>query len=120
MYSFKGSHYLASFIGCNEINLTRVDILKETMKKAIIQCGATILQESVHVFDNQACTMVFLLSESHCSIHTYVEHQSVFIDLFTCGESCNYSIFENLMKDYLQPSHIVKNIVSRSNVHEFK
>lgn len=120
MYAFKGSHYLSSFTGCHEGNLKQVETLKETVKQAIIQCGATILQESIHVFDNQACTMVFLLSESHCSIHTYVEHQSVFMDLFTCGDTCDYSIFEELMKAYLQPNHIVKNIVSRSDVHQFK
>jgi S-adenosylmethionine decarboxylase proenzyme len=119
MYSFKGNHYLSSFLGCNESRLKDVQVLQEKLRLAITQCGATILQESVHVFSNDASTMVFLLSESHCSIHAYVEHGAVFMDLFTCGDSCDYVVFENYMKDYLQPKQIVKDVVERGEKHTF-
>lgn len=119
MYAFKGNHYLSSFLGCNESKLKDVPTLKETLRRAITLCGATILQESVHVFSNDASTMVFLLSESHCSIHTYVEHGAVFMDLFTCGDSCDSVVFERIMKEYLEPNRIVKDIVERGEKHSF-
>jgi S-adenosylmethionine decarboxylase len=38
-----------------------------------------------------------LLKESHCSIHTYAEEGTIFVDFFTCGDSCDIKKFENLI-----------------------
>jgi S-adenosylmethionine/arginine decarboxylase-like enzyme len=34
-------------------------------------------------------TAVYLLAESHVSIHTYPDSGSMFLDAFTCGDSCS-------------------------------
>jgi len=99
--------------------LTNVNQLRETFKKGIQQSGATLLQECSHSFSEEACTMVFLLSESHCSLHTYPEHGAVFIDLFTCGSSCDYKNFETVVKEYLQPTQVVSSVVDRGEKHVF-
>jgi len=117
MYPFKGNHYLSSFLECDPVALCNVDSLREALVRGIKASGATLLNQCEHLFDGQACTMVFLLSESHCSIHTYPEHGAIFIDLFTCGDTCNYIQFEEIMKQYLQPVRVVSNVVMRGQDH---
>lgn len=119
MHPFEGSHYLSSFINCDSIPLNDCSSLIEVLKKGIEKSGATLLNECTHTFDNQSFTTVFLLSESHCSIHTYPEHGSVFIDLFTCGNHCHYQAFEDTVKEYLKPKEVVYSVIKRGKIHEF-
>lgn len=72
---FKGQHYIANFKDC-ECNLLDVNSLDEKITNAIIQAGAIILKKISHAFENGGYTSVYLLSESHCSLHTYPEHKS--------------------------------------------
>jgi S-adenosylmethionine/arginine decarboxylase-like enzyme len=51
-------------------------------------------------------TGLALLCESHASIHTYPEHNACFVDLFTCGENCDWEKFESVMVSFLEPLKI--------------
>jgi len=44
----------------------------------------TILEKTHHEFQPQGFTALYLLSESHISIHTFPEHQYAAIDIYTC------------------------------------
>jgi hypothetical protein len=56
--------------------LTDTDALQRTLTVLIQQAGMTYLGHSCHVFaGTHGVTCVFLLSESHLSIHTWPEHQ---------------------------------------------
>lgn len=46
----------------------------------------TILNKSQHEFEPQGFTAVYLLSESHISIHTYPENNYAAIDIYTCRQ----------------------------------
>lgn len=113
-YHFAGSHYLASFYDCDHEALTDLDQLRKTMKKAIELSGATILSSTDYVFLPDGLTMVWLLSESHASIHTYPEHNACFVDLFTCGENCSYEKFEKHILEYLSPKNVQNRIILRN------
>jgi len=112
-YEFKGTHYFASLKSCNSDILFDNLTLTSLFKNAIIKSGATILNYTEHIFDNNAITFVFLLSESHCSVHTYPEYKSLFIDLFTCGEKINNEIFNNIIVEALEPTIISKQVLIR-------
>lgn len=118
-HQFFGKHYLASFLGCNSEAINNIKLLKFNMEKAIIKSGATILSSTEKIFENNGYTILFLLSESHCSIHTYPENNSLFTDLFTCGELCDYKEYEKIMIDYLNPKRITTNVVIRNELHYF-
>ena len=120
MYPFQGTHYLSSFIGCSADLLTCHTDFNNVVREGIRASGATLLNECGYVFENQSFTTVFLLSESHCSIHTYPEHGSVFIDLFTCGDKCDYKKFEDVLKGYLHPTSVVYSVVKRGTEHTFQ
>ena len=64
-------------------------------------------------------TLVALLSESHASIHTYPEHNSCFVDLFTCGLSFHAERFDAVMRAYLSPSQVEVDTLIRHGDIEF-
>lgn len=119
-YAFRGTHLLVSYCDCDREALTDVNALSAVMHSAVENCGATILHSSSWVFEPNGLTMVLLLSESHASIHTYPEHGACFVDLFTCGNKCSASIFDEAMQAYLKPKTMNKRILIRNEHIEEK
>ncbi len=117
-HNFMGKHLIASYSGCNTEALSNVDALRATMENGVIASGATILQSAYHEFPGNGLTMVILLSESHASIHTYPEHGSCFIDLFTCGDNCSNEKFDAVLRAYLKPSSVHEKILLRHEKSE--
>lgn len=118
-YQFFGKHYLASFMDCNKDSLLNIDGLKSAMIEGINKSGATILSFTEKIFDNGGYTILFLLSESHCSIHTYPENNALFTDLFTCGDICDYRFYHDIMVHYLQPKKVTSDLVIRDENHHY-
>ena len=77
---YDGDHRAPNFELLND-----VERLDSIISKHLVQAGATILSVQKHKFDPQGVTLTYALSESHASIHTYPEHGSFFMDIFTCG-----------------------------------
>lgn len=113
VHEFRGMHLIASYSGCNQDALVDTNALTLAMKDAVQKCGANILDSSSYTFDGGGMTMVILLSESHASIHTYPEHSACFVDLFTCGDKCSHAIFDQALRDYLQPTEVNQKILIR-------
>ena len=105
-YKFEGNHFFASYLGCNPDALNDSMKMLAVMDEAVEASGATILERIYHVFESAGITAVYLLSESHASIHTYPEHGACFIDLFTCGSHCSPRGFDAILKTYLQPTEV--------------
>jgi S-adenosylmethionine decarboxylase proenzyme len=118
-YMFYGKHYLASFIDCHPESINDLENLKKAMADGIIASGATILSSTEKSFDNNGFTILYLLSESHCSIHTYPEKNALFTDLFTCGETCDYKKYEQIMLHYLKPKKIASDLIIRDENHSY-
>jgi S-adenosylmethionine decarboxylase len=47
-------------------------------------------------------TMIYILSESHLSIHTFVDEGKITIDLFTCALGVENDKIKGIIKDYLK------------------
>lgn len=112
-YQFSGVHYMGSYMECDHDALCDLIALQEAMELAVKECGATLLTTSEYTFSPDAMTMVLLLSESHASIHTYPEYDACYVDLFTCGNRCDYKKFENALRNYLNPAHLETRIIKR-------
>ncbi|MBS0621043.1 MAG: adenosylmethionine decarboxylase [Verrucomicrobia bacterium] len=113
-YEFQGVHFIASYCECDPEALSDVESLKERMLLAVEESGATILTVSDWVFPPSGLTMVVLLSESHASIHTYPEHGSCFVDLFTCGQKCSSEKFDAALRAYLKPQRVIERTLLRN------
>lgn len=70
----------------------------EDLESIIKECGATIVNKTIHKFSPFGTSVVFVLSESHVSIHTYPEYKKIFLDVFTCGDKvCPRNISERIV-----------------------
>jgi S-adenosylmethionine decarboxylase len=58
----------------------------------------TVLHRVFHFFEPQGVTCVYVLGESHLSIHTWPERGEAAIDVFTCGERNSKEIAEFFCK----------------------
>jgi S-adenosylmethionine decarboxylase proenzyme len=105
-YHFAGKHFFASYLDCDMKALTDLNEMMHAMDDAVEASGATLLNMSPHVFPPNAVTAVYLLSESHASIHTYPEHGACFVDLFTCGQKCSSEKFDAVLRAYLRPKRV--------------
>lgn len=117
-YEFAGKHFFASYLECDREALADVERLKQAMDRAVLASGATILNQCDYVFPPDGLTLVYLLSESHASIHTYPEHGACFVDLFTCGQHCSYEPFDQMLRAYLQPQAVEERLFLRGEVVE--
>lgn len=99
--------------------MTDIETLKKVLVGAVKASGATVLGQVDHVFPGSLLgyTSVFVLSESHASIHTYPEQSSCFVDMFTCGHHCSYQPFDQQLRSYLNPHTVNYQVVHRETTN---
>jgi S-adenosylmethionine decarboxylase len=119
-HQFKGKHFVASYLDCDDEAIRDVQALKEALIKAARASHATIIGQTDFVFEPDGLTMVILLSESHASIHTYPEHHACFVDLFTCGDNCSSEEFDQILRAFLKPGKVNAAELLRSDTIELK
>lgn len=84
-----GRHVLAELAGADPALLDDAATLCAALRTALTDAGATVLQMVAESFRPQGVTVVALLAESHASVHTWPEHGTAHVDVFTCGESAD-------------------------------
>ncbi len=84
-----GRHLILDLYDCNKELLDDYDRLQELMQVALQMSNATILRIIGEKFEPQGVTLLALLAESHCSIHTWPELGYAAVDLYTCGDTTN-------------------------------
>lgn len=104
-FKFCGQHLMLSFVGC-KVDLDDLTAIKRDMTAAIQAVGASILGETESRFSPHGVSVVFLLSESHASIHTYPEHNACFLDIFTCGRTLRIEAFGETLQHLWRPEHV--------------
>ena len=68
-----------------ESPLNNVQLLEEMCKDVIKESGLTIMNYQTHQFEPYGVTMLFLLAESHLSIHTWPENNCFSMDVHSCA-----------------------------------
>jgi len=96
-----GRHILVELYDCDKEALNDLDLIREVMLKAAIDCGAVVLGESFHRFSPQGVSGVVVIAESHISIHTWPEYGYAAADVFTCGTSVNPEIAAGVLIEQL-------------------
>ena len=96
-----GRHILVELHDCDREALNDLDLIREVMLKAAIDCGAVVLGESFHRFSPQGVSGVVVIAESHISIHTWPEYGYAAADVFTCGTSVNPEIAAQVLIEKL-------------------
>ena len=114
-----GKHIICDMFKVNrstleQINSDSYDIFDIFIKNTLVDAKINLLSKTVHHFDgcNGAFTALYLLAESHLSIHTWPEHGYIALDVFTCGKSDTQYVVDMLIK-YFEPESIQTQNISR-------
>ena len=113
-YDFYGIHFIASYKECDKAVINNPKELALMFHVAVLASGAYVLGTSSYKFEGNGLTLCYLLSESHASLHSYPEHNSVFVDLFTCGSSCDFRKFDEFMRKCLKPQDVESQVIERA------
>ena len=80
----------------NVVLLNDNNKIKELFDNICKKYNYTILNRIEHIFEPQGLTILYLLSESHISIHTFPERNYAALDIYTCREYENNNIYEEI------------------------
>lgn len=108
-YNSSGKHMMCDFKGIRNTKLLNDCLALNAMLKQICNdYDFQILSEVVHQFEPQGCSILFLLSESHLSIHTFPEKNHMSFDIYTCRQYPDNSEYDKIYQfvvDQLQASN---------------
>lgn len=118
-YISEGVHALVDLFGVSNSLLDDGTFLESIMREACELSGAEILSVTKHKFEPAGWTILVSLSESHASIHTYVDLNNedglgeIFLDFFTCGKKALPQIGATYIVNKLSPLSFNMEILQR-------
>jgi S-adenosylmethionine decarboxylase len=80
-----GTHLLLEVYDVNFDLLNDINSIQSTMERGIQHAKMTILNIFSHSFEPYGVTIIFALSESHVSCHSWPERGCIAVDVYTCG-----------------------------------
>lgn len=73
-------------------DVQNIDILKDVLlleseiNTIISHLNFHVVGKASHQFKPHGATLIYLLAESHCSVHTFWEECEAYIDIFCCTD----------------------------------
>jgi S-adenosylmethionine decarboxylase proenzyme len=123
-----GKHIILDLYGVNQnilqnINNSTYYLFNEFIEHILQTANIHVLSKNVHFFNlvienvkiEGAFTALYLLSESHLSIHTWPEKDFIAIDIFTCGD-CNINYIADKLIDYFEPKNKKLTLLNRGKL----
>jgi S-adenosylmethionine decarboxylase len=80
----------------NDVLIHDLDKIKTLLDTICEKYDFYILNKSEHIFEPQGLTILYLLSESHLSVHTFPERKYIAIDLYTCRDYKDNTVYEEI------------------------
>jgi S-adenosylmethionine decarboxylase proenzyme len=101
-----GKQILIDVKNINSDKLKTVEMIRPFMDKVVEKLELNVIGECSYQFEKYnapyGATMIYLLSESHLSIHTFVDERKITIDLFTCALGVENEKIKSIIKDYFE------------------
>ena len=113
---FVGKHLIIDITDITEDFdlLEKVETIKPLMELIIQKGKLNVVGEIKHQFYPIGCTLLYLLSESHLSIHTYPELWKCSIDLYTCNVLIDFTEILDVIYSFFDGKcRIYKKIIER-------
>ena len=86
----------------NDVLIHDLDKIKTLLDTICNRYDFSILNKSEHVFEPQGLTILYLLSESHLSVHTFPERKYIAIDLYTCREYKDNAVYQEIYDFFIE------------------
>lgn len=93
-----GTHIILDMMGIDFVLLNKMEGFVKWMEGALWDHKCDVLGIQNHKFEPQGFTAVFMLAESHFSIHTWPEKGIAACDIFTCGSVDTFAISHEVIK----------------------
>ena len=101
-----GKQVLMDVKNIEKDKLKTVEMIKLFMEKIIEELKLNVVGECSHQFEKNGlphgATMIYLLSESHLSVHTFVDEGKITLDLFTCSLGVENEKIKSIIKEYFE------------------
>jgi S-adenosylmethionine decarboxylase len=108
-----GIHIIAEVRGVEARKISKVEEIRPILDRAISKSGLHVISSTFHQFHPHGVSAVYLLGESHLSVHTWPEYGYVALDIFTCGDDNSaFKAFEAIIEE-LQPRSVEKQVIRR-------
>ena len=86
--------------------LKTVEMIRPCMDRVVEVLKLNVVGECSHQFEKNGlphgATMIYLLSESPLSIHTFVDEGKITLDLFTCSLGVENEKIKSIVKEYFE------------------
>jgi S-adenosylmethionine decarboxylase len=109
----RGNHFIVELSGCSANCLSNLSFVEETLVEGVRLAKATLLNQNFYKFSPQGVSGILLLSESHCSIHTWPEEEYAAIDIYTCGDHAMPEVACAYIAEKLQAKRVFATRLSR-------
>ncbi len=107
-------HIIADFFNC-PIDLLENGVDGEKiLARTVNESGLSCILIRYHQFEPGGYTAAALLAESHMTIHTWPEHKSAQIDIFTCGSHEKAEKAYEVLRKILRPQKVSHKFLLRS------
>jgi len=84
----------------NDLTLNSLSEIRTILDIICHTYDFNVLGRMEHSFTPIGHTLIYLLSESHISVHTFPEKQYIAMDIYTCREYPDNSVYQEIY-DYL-------------------
>lgn len=82
-----GRHLILDISCVRDIqSISTVEGVHRILDAVVAACGFTVVGRVAHQFQPTGATAIYLLSESHISIHTWPEKAAACVDIFCCSQ----------------------------------
>ena len=103
-----GNHILIDVKHISSDKLKTVENIKGFLDRVVEELKLTVVGECSYQFEKDnnpyGVTMIYLLSESHLSVHTFVDEGKITLDLFTCNVSLEDRNIKKIICDHFNIS----------------
>lgn len=118
-----GTHRIIDMYNVNIEKIKNININNEHklqwqsfIHSILIDANVTLIDYIWHDFNTTGSfTALYLLAESHISIHTWPENSYIALDVFTCGKANTQFIVDKLIT-YFEPLSVSSHYVMRGNL----
>jgi len=119
-YESSGKHMICDFKGIQNTQLlNNCDELNSLLKTICRDYDFQILNETHYKFQPIGCSILFLLSESQLSIHTFPEKNHMSFDIYTCRQYTDNKAYDEIYNLLLSKLNASINTSCRKIIDRF-
>lgn len=111
-----GKHAISDMYNCSvDLSvLEDIEQIRDHLREACKRAGATIESEHLHKFNPVGISGVFVLSESHISIHIWANERYISVDCYTCGDYTEPQKAIDYLIEVFNPERVNNHYLDRS------